>query len=1041
MRGEGVPIEPIAALSTADFADYFAALWSPVGGPRFEPFAWQQELLERAHAERCWPDLIDLPTGTGKTSAIDIAVFLLALGADQPPAEQWHPRRIALVVDRRVIVDQAAERAQTIAARLANAESEVLNNVANRLRSLAVGPDCLGPLVPLRQAVLRGGIIRDESWAQRPDVPAVLASTVDQVGSRLLFRGYGVSRGMRPIHAGLLSQDVLYLLDEVHLARPFAETLQAVHRYRRIGSRLAELPDRWQVVQLSATVRTSADWTFPEGELETAGHPVLERRLSASKPVVLEAITTPVDVSKAQQRLATVSAERAIQLVKQGARSVAIIVNRVATASLARAALDRLTAKTECDVELITGRMRPVDRDAALDRIVPRVALGRTRQESDRPLILVSTQSIEAGADFDLDAIVTECASLDALRQRFGRVDRDGVLTAAERQFTSVVLVSTRDLNEAVIDPVYGVALRGTWSWLSSQGSVDFGIRRLPRPDELMTMGLEPPTLQAPLLLPGHLDRWVRTSDYGVAADPEVAQWLHGVDASNALSEVSVIWRDDLDADLLARVPVDDGIAGSIVGRVNALPPSAREALPVPLVSLQRWLRLGAGDPVLADTWAVHDVEETRREADDDRRVIRWRDDRAETIEARRIAPGDTILVPATLGGLQQGNWSPASREPVPDVAMLARDGGSVTIVRLSRALDQRIRAGAKAAVEAAEASASDPDVLELTELHPETEERAEALRAAVFPDPQELDELTPPDRQEAVKDYLRVLVPNLTELADAALAKGLEALLDAPGWSFQPFAERWVSGQQQASYVLSARVTRAVRGGQAIEDDGRDGPSFRQGTADAVLLSDHLDGVGRWAERLARNLGLSPAAVAALGEAGRAHDLGKLDRRFQLWLHGGDELSRAVASDELAKSLQATTRSERERARQQSGYPRGRRHELVSLGLLPALAGELDDLVRHLIATHHGGGRYRFDPQPDSDVQVISTVIGPRTIEGTTQHELERLDSGMADQFWRLVRTWGWFGLAWLEAILRLADHEDSRAPESAARAREAQC
>ncbi|MGR9053683.1 MAG: type I-G CRISPR-associated helicase/endonuclease Cas3g, partial [Gammaproteobacteria bacterium] len=98
---------------------------------------------------------------------------------------------------------------------------------------------------------LRGGIPLERAFLRNPLQPAIVLTTVDQIGSRLLFRGYGVSRNMRPIHAALTALDSLIILDEAHLSRPFLQTLTAIDRYRSESwcERLLTLP--YGVVQMT----------------------------------------------------------------------------------------------------------------------------------------------------------------------------------------------------------------------------------------------------------------------------------------------------------------------------------------------------------------------------------------------------------------------------------------------------------------------------------------------------------------------------------------------------------------------------------------------------------------------------------------------------------------------------------------------------------------------------------------------------------------------------------------------------------------------
>ena len=236
-------------LSVEDFEHFHFAVHG------YAPFAWQTRLLRSVIRERKWPRVLDLPTGSGKTTCIDVALFALAIDAASPAPDRWCPRRIALVVDRRVVVDQAVERGRKILFALTQPQGEVSAAVRSALASLS--GDHADPLAVF---TLRGGIPKDDAWARTPHQPLIIASTVDQLGSRLLMQGYGVTSGMRPVHAGLAGNDVLILLDEVHLSQPFRQTLQRLEALRKRFHGNG-LPHRFQVSFLSAT--PGADDTEP----------------------------------------------------------------------------------------------------------------------------------------------------------------------------------------------------------------------------------------------------------------------------------------------------------------------------------------------------------------------------------------------------------------------------------------------------------------------------------------------------------------------------------------------------------------------------------------------------------------------------------------------------------------------------------------------------------------------------------------------------------------------------------------------------------
>jgi len=375
-------------MTAGDFGEFYKALH---GRP---PFPWQERLAGAVLGEGWEQRVLELPTASGKTSVLDIAVFHLA--AEGEKADRKAALRILLVVDRRLVVDGAAEHAERIADRIRNASGGILWEVRERLERF-------GGTSALEVVKLRGGMYRDNAFADRPNQPLICVSTVDQIGSRLLFRGYQVSDRQQSVHAGLAGRDSLLFVDEAHLSQPFVELVAELEKWN--GGNVSR-PLR--MVTMSATAGAEGAG-FGLDAQDFACTP-LKQRLAARK---LAELRSP---AKFEEGVVSAAAE-----LGKSASVVGIVVN---TVSAAREVFRRLELKAEGrDRVLLTGRVRPFDRDRNLGKYLPAMMAGR---ESDLPLYVVATQTVEVGADLDFDALVTEAAPLDALRQRFGRLDRLG---------------------------------------------------------------------------------------------------------------------------------------------------------------------------------------------------------------------------------------------------------------------------------------------------------------------------------------------------------------------------------------------------------------------------------------------------------------------------------------------------------------------------------------------------------------------------------------------------------------------------------------
>lgn len=388
------------------------------------PFPWQRALFgEFLHGR--FPHSCDIPTGLGKTASI--AIWLLALARHaRSGATPNFPRRLVYVVNRRTVVDQATGEVELIRKALNNHPE--LGPVAGALNSLAA----TSPGVPFGISTLRGQFADNAEWRADPARPAVVVGTVDMVGSRLLFAGYGCGFKSRPLHAGFLGQDVLLIHDEAHLEPAFQSlitTIECEQERRREFRRL-------RVMALTATSRGGvAAFGLSPADLR---HPVVRKRTRAKKGIAFHPVD---DQMETPNRVAKVALEH-----REGGEAILVFLRKVENVEKVADMLRR----AKLPVQALTGTLRGLERDALAkqDPVFARFLPSPNPKVAPQvgTVYLVCTSAGEVGVNISADHLVCDLTPFDSMVQRFGRVNRfgQGDATLSTRRSPTRLKIRTR---------------------------------------------------------------------------------------------------------------------------------------------------------------------------------------------------------------------------------------------------------------------------------------------------------------------------------------------------------------------------------------------------------------------------------------------------------------------------------------------------------------------------------------------------------------------------------------------------------------------
>ena len=628
------PATKLPSITRDEFGDFFAALDAalnedPKGERKHYPFSWQEEVLDHICEHGVWPERINAPTGSGKSSVVDIHLFANALAA--VGAAPRVPRRLCVTVGRRALVDNQVDRAYKILECMEKAladesgESDILRRVDEALQSFQTRNDKQGN-DPFEVGHIRGELSNRTLPVTDISACAIIAATPDMYGSRALFRGYGSTKAARPRETALLAMDTVMVLDEAHMNRQLLHTTQRIAQLQKREVNLG-VPTL-QVVETTATPSTEDSESTTLGvDIEALDKPndkELHRRVYSHKELMLHPIDkwdgkpgNAATVNAAVDAIKKFLAHREASEGSEEAHTIGCIVNHVRTAIAIKEALvkNKVLEKAK-EVQLLVGRMRPYD----LENLQAEHS-GLFTTEGDKSVkVVVATQTLEVGIDVDFADLVTELAPASSLAQRFGRVNRLG-----RRKDSKVVVIEPASGDSVKKDapPYKAVDLSNAYAWLEAlNGAENPSVNPA-------AMVKNPPVQSSPERLLYQRPEWpdlleFSRTDENPYDEPDLDLWLHdSLDAETAMG--GVIVRDNL--------PSNTSAAMEIL-KTSYFAPSDRETFPANLKILQEIL----------DYQDEHGVKPRKflyRQGE----ISLWQDADHGAESSQSLAPGDVLLL------------------------------------------------------------------------------------------------------------------------------------------------------------------------------------------------------------------------------------------------------------------------------------------------------------------------------------------------------------------------------------------------------------